>query len=243
MTPPIRSAMVLSAGLGMRMRPLTDTIPKPLVELAGRPLIDYVFSRLDDAGIERAIVNVHYLADSLEMHLKSRARPCVLISDERALLLDTGGGVKHALGLLGEAPFIVHNSDSLWIEGQVKNLENLIEAWDPKRMDSLLLVAPVQKSLGYDGHGDFHLDAEGRLARRAKNQTAPLVFAGVSILHHRLFDDTPDGPFSLNLIWDRAIDRGRLFGQQLDGQWMHIGTPQALLDAERWMADAAPAQT
>jgi N-acetyl-alpha-D-muramate 1-phosphate uridylyltransferase len=230
-----RRAMVLAAGLGQRMRPLTDTVPKPLVRLHGRALIDHVLDRLAEAGIEEAVVNVHYLADALESHLSRRTRPAVLISDERDALLDTGGGVVRALPLLGPEPFLIHNSDSVWSDGPDSSLDRFFRAWDPARMDSLMLLALASQSLGYAGRGDFLMDASGRLQRRPEPETAPFVFAGVSIAHPRLFDDAPAGRFSLNHLWDRAIDRGRLFGVRLDGLWMHIGSPQALADAERWV--------
>jgi MurNAc alpha-1-phosphate uridylyltransferase len=230
-----RRAMVLAAGLGQRMRPLTDSIPKPLVRLNGRALIDHVLDRLADAGIEEAVVNVHYLAEALETHLSRRERPAIAISDERDALLDTGGGLVRALPLLGPEPFLIHNSDSVWSEAVGGNLERFFRAWDPQRMDSLMLLAPASQSLGYTGRGDFLMDASGRLQRRPERDLAPYVFAGVSIAHPRLFEEAPGGSFSLNHLWDRAIDRGRLFGVRLDGLWMHIGSPQALADAERWV--------
>lgn len=230
------TAMVLAAGLGTRMRPLTDALPKPMVRLAGKPLVDHVLDRLNDAGIRRAVVNVHYLADRLEAHLAMRHTPEIVISDERGVLLDTGGGVVRALPLLGEEPFLIHNSDSVWIEGVGSNIGRLIAAWDDRRMDALMLVALGARSLGYDGDGDFDMAADGRLQRRAKGATAPLVFAGVSIAHPRLFAGAPKGAFSLNDPWDRAIASGRLFGVRLEGLWMHVGTPEALSEAERIVA-------
>lgn len=230
------TAMVLAAGLGTRMRPLTDRIPKPMVTLDGRPLIDHVLDRLQAAGVRRAVVNVHYLADQIEAHLATRRAPEIVISDERGILLDTGGGVVRALPLLGDAPFLIHNSDSVWIEGVGSNIGRLIEAWDDARMDALMLVAPAARSLGYDGDGDFDMSPDGRLQRRAKGQTAPFVFAGVSIAHPRLFADAARGAFSLNQPWDRAIKAGRLFGVRLEGLWMHVGTFEALADAERIVA-------
>lgn len=229
----ITTAFVLAAGLGTRMRPLTAAVPKPLVRLKGRALIDHVLDRLAAAGIERAVVNVHHLADQIEHHLKGRTRPAIVISDERAALLDTGGGVKRALSALGPAPFIVHNSDSVWLDGVTPNLERMLALWDEERMDALLLLAQVSHSIGYDGSGDFAMQPDGRLVRRAERQQAPFAFAGVSIAHPRLLDETPDASFSLNLPWNRAIARGRLYGVRLDGLWMHIGTPQALDEAER----------
>jgi N-acetyl-alpha-D-muramate 1-phosphate uridylyltransferase len=230
--------MVLAAGLGQRMRPLTDTIPKPLVALAGRTLIDHVLDRLDNAGITRTVVNVHYLADKLEAHLKPRTKPEIVISDERGVLLDTGGGVVRALPKLGNAPFVIHNSDSVWIEGLGNNLERLIAAYDAKRMDSLMLLAPSSTSIGYDGAGDFNMDADGQLSRVAEGRIAPFVFTGVSIAHPRMFADAPEGRFSLNVPWNRAIDNGRLFGLRLDGIWMHVGTPETVGEAEAALAGA-----
>lgn len=230
------TAMVLGAGLGTRMRPLTDRVPKPLVRLAGRPLIDHVLDRLEAAGIERAVVNVHYLAHKLEAHLAKRKRPEVAISDERDQLLDTGGGVMRALPLLGVGSFLIHNSDSVWIEGVGSNLGRLIDAWDPARMDGLMLLALGAHSIGYEGHGDFNMEPTGIITRREERRVAPFVFTGVSIAHPRLLDGAPDGAFSLNLLWNRAIARGRLFGIRLEGTWMHIGTPAALKDAESRIA-------
>lgn len=238
MTPKVSTAMVLAAGLGQRMRPLTDSIPKPMVKLAGRPLIDHVLDRIGDAGIERAIVNVHYCADILQAHLAERSSPQIIISDERDELLETGGGIVNALPLLGEEPFLLHNSDSVWIEGIGSNLERLMSAWDPERMDGLLLLALASNSLGYHGMGDFSLSPTGLLDRRQERRVAPFVFTGVSIAHPRLFADAPKGPFSINKLWDASIERGRLYGMRLDGWWMHVGTPEALAEAENWIEDA-----
>ncbi|MDX2289263.1 MAG: nucleotidyltransferase family protein [Hyphomicrobiaceae bacterium] len=234
----IDTAMVLAAGLGTRMRPLTERMPKPMVPLAGRPLIDHALDRLAAAGVRNAVVNVHYKADQIEQHLKGRERPAITISDERDALLDTGGGLSRALPLLGDRPFIIHNSDTAWIEGVGANLDRLIAAWDADQMDSLLLLALASRSLGYAGSGDFTMDAEGRLKRRQAPFVAPFVFTGVSIAHPRIFDDAPSGPYSLNRLWNRAIERGRLFGIRLEGWWMHVGTPEALTEAEEWLADA-----
>jgi N-acetyl-alpha-D-muramate 1-phosphate uridylyltransferase len=233
------TAFVLAAGLGTRMRPLTDTLPKPLVQLAGRAMIDHVLDRLAAAGIRKAVVNVHYLADKIEAHLKSRASPEILISDERENLLETGGGVVRALPLIGDTPFVIHNSDSVWIEGASSNILRLLDTWDPARMDSLMLLAPTATSLGYDGRGDFNIAADGCLTRRTASNVAPYVFAGVSVIHPCMFENEAERPFSLNRVWDRAIASGRLYGLVLNGQWMHVGTPQALADANRAIANAA----
>ncbi len=229
----IDTAMILGAGLGTRMRPLTDMVPKPLVRLGGRALIDHALDRLEEAGIKRVVVNVHYLADQLEAHLKSRKSPQILISDERGKLLDTGGGVVNALPLIGDRPFLIHNADTAWIEGIGGSLSRLIAAWDGERMDSLMLLALAATSIGYDGHGDFNMDSSGVLSRRTERQEAPFVFAGVSIAHPRMFKGAPKGAFSLNKVWDRAIAARRLYGSRLDGVWMHVGTPEALLEAEQ----------
>ncbi len=226
------TAFVLAAGLGTRMRPLTDTRPKPLVRLAGRPLLDHVLDRLAQSGITKAVVNVHYLADQIEDHVRGRTQPHVIISNERHALLETGGGAVRALPHLKDRPFVIHNSDSVWIEHETSNLSALLDAWDAARMDALLLLAPASTSLGYDGRGDFHRHSDGRLSRRARNEPAPFVFAGVSIMHPAMFENEPERPFSLNLIWDRAITAQRLYGLRLDGLWMHVGTPEALDEAE-----------
>jgi MurNAc alpha-1-phosphate uridylyltransferase len=229
----IDTAMILGAGLGTRMRPLTDMVPKPLVRLGGRALIDHALDRLEEAGITRVVVNVHYLADQLEAHLKGRKSPQILISDERGKLLDTGGGVVNALPLIGDRPFLIHNADTAWIEGIGGSLSRLIGAWDGERMDGLMLLALAATSIGYDGHGDFNMDSAGVLTRRSERQEAPFVFAGASIAHPRMFKGAPKGAFSLNKVWDRAIAARRLYGSRLDGVWMHVGTPDALAEAEQ----------
>lgn len=231
-SPPIRRAMVLAAGLGQRMRPITDTLPKPLVKIGGKAMLDHMLDRLADAGVEDAVVNVHHLAGQVEAHVAGRARPRIAISDERAELLETGGGVKKALPLLGAAPFFHVNSDALWRETGRPAMQAMSEAWDPARMDMLLLLAERKTSLGFDGAGDFFLGEDGRLTRRGAAERAPWVYAGVAILKPELFADTPEGPFSLNLLFDRAIARGRLFGEVLEGRWLHVGTPEAIAPAE-----------
>lgn len=231
-----RRAMVLAAGLGVRMRPLTDDKPKPMVPLAGRPLIDHVLDRLAGAGIDTAVVNLHYRPDALRAHLAERTCPRIVFSDETDALLDTGGGVVKALPLLGDGPFLIHNSDTVWTEGLGANLTRLIDAWDPTRMDSLLLLAPTVRSLGYAGRGDFSMDTLGHLRRRQPKEVVPYAFAGVSIATARLFDGAPSGAFSLNLLWDRAISAGRLFGVRMDGTWMHVGDPAALTEAAAHIA-------
>ena len=235
MKPADVTAMVLAAGLGQRMRPITDRCPKPLVRVGGRTMLDHALARLRDAGIARAVVNVHHLADQIEMHLATVTDPAITVSDERDALLETGGGVKRALPSLGPA-FPVMNSDSLWTESGPSNLGRMLETWNPDRTDALLLLAP-RESLGYDGKGDFTRDDDdGRLQRRPPGGQAPWVYAGVAILKAESFAATPDGAFSLNLIFDRALAAGRLHGLVLDGEWLHVGTPDAIAAAESRLA-------
>ncbi len=228
-----RNAMVLAAGFGTRMRPLTEQMPKPLVPVAGKPLIDHVLDRLADAGVARAVVNVHHFADQIERHLAGRSKPKIAISDERGMLLGTGGGVVKALPLLGDEPFLHMNSDTIWREGATPNLRRLAEAFDAAAMDALLLLAPAAGSIGYDGHGDFLMAPDGRLTARGERATAPFVFAGAAILSPRLFEDAPAGEFPLTALFARASQAGRLHGLELEGQWMHVGTPEAIALAER----------
>jgi MurNAc alpha-1-phosphate uridylyltransferase len=227
-----RRAMVLAAGIGMRMRPLTDRMPKPLVNVGGRALIDHVLDRLADAGVERAIVNVHHFADQIERHLAGRQHPQVVISDERERLLDTGGGIVKSLATLGDDPFFLVNADTIWIEGVRPNLDRLAAAFDPAAMDGLLLLAPTATSIGYEGRGDYALAADGRLRRRAEREIVPFVYAGAAILAPALFDAPPVGAFSLTRLFDRAEAHGRLHGLRLEGLWMHVGTPAAIAEAE-----------
>ncbi|QFU17932.1 nucleotidyltransferase family protein [Microvirga thermotolerans] len=230
------TAIVLAAGLGKRMLPITATMPKPLVKVAGRTLIDFALDKLHEAGIGKVVVNVHHFADMLEAHLRTREAPRIVISDERAAVLETGGGVKKALPLLGNAPFVTFNSDSLWIEGDTPNLTRLLAAWDPDRMDVLMLVAPLSTSIGYEGRGDFSMDPDGRLHRRKGDETVPFVYAGVAVVKPELAAGTPGGPFSANVFYDRAAARGRLHGLRLEGQWLHVGEPQAIAEAEECLA-------
>lgn len=234
----LTTAMVLAAGLGKRMRPLTADKPKPLVPVAGRSLLDRVLDRLVAGGVERAVVNVHYLGEQIIDAVAGRDRPVVTISDEREELLDTGGGVAKALPLLGDAPFFIQNSDSIWNEGPENNLARMRRYWDDRRMDGLLLLAMTTTSTGYAGRGDFAMDSQGRVSRRGEQGVVPFVFAGLSIAHPRLFADAPNGPFSLNLLWDRAIAEERLFGVRLEGKWMHVGSPLGLAEAEAELAAA-----
>lgn len=233
----IKRAMVMAAGKGTRMRPLTDTLPKPLVPFMGEALIDHVLDRLEKAGVEEVIVNVHHFADKLEAHLAKRGGPHIVISDERERLLDTGGGAKRALPLLGDEPIITFNSDSVWVEGWGQNLTNLIEAFDPERMDALLMIADAARTIGYVGRGDFVMDQLGRITRRGPSETVPYMFAGVQIIKPQLFAEGPEGAFSTNLIWDRLMEDGRLYGQRMSGVWMHVGTPEDLAAAEEFVRD------
>jgi MurNAc alpha-1-phosphate uridylyltransferase len=227
--------MVLAAGLGLRLRPITLTTPKPLVSVAGRTLLDRVLDHLGVVGCRHIVVNLHWLGDSIRRHLAGRAD---LAFSEEPQLLDTGGGVARALPLLGSAPFYVCNADILWRDQGRPALARLAEAWDGARMDALLLLQPVATAFGYDGAGDFALDSDGRLRRRPAGQTVAWLFAGVQILHPRLFRDSPAGAFSLNLLYDRAIATDRLFGLVHHGGWYHIGTPEALAEAEQLLAPA-----
>jgi len=235
----VDTAMVLSAGLGTRMAAVNGKLPKPLIPLNGKALIDRVLDRIGEAGVRRAVVNVHHHADLIERHLKDRRTPRVEFSDERALLLDTGGGVKKALPRLGPRPFLIHNADSVWIESVGSNLARLFDSWDGTRMDCLLMLAPASISQGYQGRGDFALEADGRIRRRGEQEVVPFVFAGVSIAHPRLFGGSPEGAFSLNLLWSRSIAAGRAWGMRMEGVWMHVGTPEALAQAEQCLNDAA----
>jgi N-acetyl-alpha-D-muramate 1-phosphate uridylyltransferase len=232
-------AMVLAAGLGTRMRPLTDTLPKPLVQVAGQALLDHVLDRLADAGVTSAVVNVHHMADLIEHHLKGRTRPKIAISDERGALLDTGGGVVKALPLLGEAPFFHMNSDTMWIEGVTPNLPRLGAQFDPARMDILLLLASTTASIGYEGRGDFAMAPDGSLQRRAEREVAPFIYAGAAVISPALFAGMKIEKFSLNRMFDRTIEAGRLHGLRLEGTWMHVGTPAAIKAAEAAIMESA----
>jgi MurNAc alpha-1-phosphate uridylyltransferase len=225
-------AMVLAAGFGLRMRPLTNHMPKPLVQVAGSALLDHVLDKLAEAGVEEAVVNVHYLPDQIIDHVATRTHPRVVISDERDMVLGTGGGVVKALPLLGNEPFYHLNADTLWIDGVRPNLARLAEAFDPAKMDILLLMAPTASSIGYSGAGDYAMLPDGTLRRRKENQVVPFVYAGVAILSPALFADAPAGEFPLTQLFDRANAQERLFGLRLDGVWMHVGTPEAVHAAE-----------
>jgi MurNAc alpha-1-phosphate uridylyltransferase len=235
--PAIDTAMVLAAGLGKRMRPLTATRPKPLVRVAGKPLIDHVLDRLRGAGITRTVVNVHYLADALEAHLKRHGKGLdIQVSDERGQLLETGGGVVKALPLIAADTFLVVNSDNLWIDGPVDAIRLLASSWDDATMDALLLVVPLARANCHGGTGDFHMDARGLLSRRRPSRVAPFVFTGVQLVSRRLFADAPEGSFSTNVLWDRAMAKGRVYGLVHQGLWFDVGTPPAIGQTEAILA-------
>lgn len=231
------TAMVMAAGLGKRMRPLTATRPKPLVEVAGKPLLDHALDHLKAAGVKKAVVNVHYLADAIEGHLQHRAKGMeFVISDERAQLLETGGGLVKALPLIDADPFLLVNADNFWVDGPVDALKLLAADWDDERMDALLLLVPFARANCHPGRGDFHMSATGALTRRKPRGVAPFVYIGIQMLSKRLITgDLPQGPFSINLLWDRAISRGRLFGTVHQGLWFDIGQPQSIRQAEEML--------
>ncbi len=227
----IQYAMVLAAGLGLRMRPLTENLPKPLVELGGRTLLDHALDRLADSGVTNAVVNTHYLGHMIEAHLSGRTAPHITILTED-VLLETGGGIAHALPHLGDGPFFAVNADISWRDADRPALDRLEAAWRDGGMDALLLVQDTATAAGYDARGDFFMSDTGALTRRGDADAAPYVFTGIQVLHPRLFADVPAGPFSLNLLFDRAIADGRIFGLAHDGEWFHVGTPRALAEAE-----------
>ena len=245
MTPPAakiavpKRAIVLAAGLGTRMRSHSEKLPKPLVKVSGKALIDYALDRLAEAGVEQAVVNLHYMADALESHLAKRKEPRIVLSDERKELLGTGGGVVKALPHLGDAPFFYMNSDTLWIDGVKPNLPRLAQAFDPAAMDALLLLAPTTTSIGYDARGDFAMSADGRLRRRPEREVVPFAYASAAVISPALFKNAPQGAFPLTVLFDRAAEQGRLHGLRIDGIWMHVGTPEAVAEAEAAMVASA----
>ena len=233
----IERAMIMAAGLGTRMRPLTNDRPKPLVTVAGKALIDHDLDRLVAAGVKLAVVNLHYKAEMLRAHLGKRRDIEIRYSDETGELLGTGGGVAQALPMFEGQPFFILNSDSIWVEGVTSALPRMIQMWDGETMDGLLLMASMVTAMGYEGRGDFVLDAEGHVARPGENALTPFAYPGVQIVHPRLFDNAPSGVFSTNRMWDIAIAKGRLFGMRLDGVWIHVGTPEAVVEADAFLAD------
>lgn len=234
----VDSAMIMAAGLGTRMRPLTENKPKPLVEVAGKTLLDHVLDKARDAGISNVVVNVHYLPEQVEAHLAMHASDLgVTISDERDLLMETGGGLVKAECLIAAEPFYCLNSDAIWTEAAEQNgLKRLAQAWDGDRMDGLLLIVPRERAFQHPGKGDFSLDADNRLVRRGQRESAPYVYTGNQLISHRLLQGAPSGPFSTNILWDRAIAAGRLFGLVHEGDWFDIGSPQAIAPTEAALA-------
>lgn len=232
-------AMVLAAGLGKRMRPITSTMPKPLVEVRGKALIDYGLDALERAGVSRIVVNVHYMADLMRAHLRKRKGPAIVVSDETDTLLESGGGVVKALPELGPDPFFLINSDTFWVEGYRDNLDLLAELWDETRMDALLLIADMKRATGYEGRGDFTMDASGHLRRVGERDMSPFIYAGAAIFKPSVFEGLPQEKFSLNRVFDVAIENERLYGVRLDGLWLTVGTPQAVTEAERALIASA----
>jgi len=230
------TAMVMAAGMGKRMRPLTASTPKPMVRVGGKPLIDHTLDRLAEAGVSKAVVNVHHLADVLEGHLKARKSPEVTVSDERELLLETGGGLVKAQELLPD-PFFCLNSDNIWLDGPKNAFADLSQRWDPEVMDALLLLVPHKGASNFTGKGDFRMDAYGRLTRRRSGRIAPYIFTGIQLASKRLLRDAPEGPFSTNVLWSRAIEEGRLFGLAFTGRWFEVGTPAAIRPTEMALLD------
>ncbi|WP_298397245.1 nucleotidyltransferase family protein [Sphingobium sp.] len=233
----IDTAMLMAAGLGKRMRPLTATRPKPLVKVAGKPLMDHALDRLEAGGIKKVVVNVHYLADTVEAHLKSRKGGMdFVISDERAKLLETGGGLIKARPLLGDGPVFCINSDNYWVDGPSETFAMMRRIWDPAKMDALLLLIPQARAMCHSGQGDFHMDANGRLTRRKPGHVAPFVYIGIQIISADLLVDPPADVFSTNVFWNRAIEKGRLYGVSHQGMWFDVGTPRAIPVVESMIA-------
>jgi len=230
-------AMVMAAGLGTRMRPLTDDRPKPLVKVAGKTLIDHALDKLVQAGVTMAVVNVHYKAEMMREHLAKRRDLEIRFSEETGELLGTGGGVVKALPHFEGQPFFITNSDTVWVEGVGRALERMVARWNEDEMDALLLLASMVTALGFEGRGDFNMDACGHISRNEERRLSPFAYPGVQIVHPRLFDGAPKGAFSTNRMWDVAIEKGRLYGVRLDGVWIHVGTPEAVKEAEEFLSD------
>lgn len=238
----IEDAMVLAAGLGTRLRPITDRMPKPLVPIAGKAMIDYGLDALAEAGVKRAVVNVHHFSERMIAHLSKRRRPDILISDESERLMDSGGGLAKGLKLLGRGPVLVMNADLFWIgetPGRPTNLQRLAEAFDPARMDIAMLCVTLEQTTGHNGRNDFSMDADGRLCRYREGAGTPVVYAGALAMLPALLDDAPAEPFNLNRYFDRAIAAGRLHGLMLEGRWITVGTPEAIDAAEAAVAGVA----
>ncbi len=236
----VTRAMIMAAGLGTRMRPLTNDRPKPMVTVLGKTLIDHALDRLVAAGVTLAVVNLHYKGDMLRAHLGRRHDIEIVFSDESDEILGTGGGVVKAMPHFAGEPFFILNSDSVWVEGYSPALVSMQALWDSERMDGLLLLAAMTTAMGYEGRGDFVMDADGHIGRVPERGSAPYAYPGVQIVHPRLFADPPEGEFSTNRMWDRAIADGRLFGTRLEGVWIHVGTPEARDQAEKYLAALSP---
>jgi N-acetyl-alpha-D-muramate 1-phosphate uridylyltransferase len=235
----IETAMVMAAGLGKRMRPLTATRPKPLIRIGGKALIDYALDRIEAAGIAKVVVNAHYLPDALEAHLRRSKRAfSVTMSDERAQLMETGGGLIQAqrAGLFSGDPILCANSDNIWTDGPYDTIGRMADAWDGEAMDALLLLVPHTRAVGHGGRGDFRMDGAGKLTRRKSGAIAPYIFSGVQLLSRGLLRDPPEGPFSTNILWDRAIEEGRLYGIAHEGSWCDVGTVAAIPKVEAVLA-------
>ena len=233
MIPPPTKGMVLAAGLGTRMRPLTNSRPKPLINVAGHSLLDRALDWMANSGIKEVVVNTHYLSAQIEAHLQRRIQPHIILSPENEELLETGGGIARALPHLGEDPFICANSDTICIDGPVATITRLAQHWNDARMDALLLLHPVEKAIGYEGKGDFSITKTGNLSRRADAPFAPYIFTGIQLLHPRLFKECPLGAFSMNQLYDRNLSR--VAGLVHEGDWLHVGDPKGLTDAENWL--------
>ena len=236
----VTAAMIMGAGLGTRMRPLTDDRPKPLVTVRGRTLLDHALDRLVAAGVRMVVINLHYRAQMVKDHLARRRDIEIQYSMEDEIL-GTGGGVAKALPFFKDEPFFILNSDSVWVEGASAALTAMQLLWEPQRMDGLLLLAAMTTAMGYEGRGDFLLDVYGHIARVPELTSSPYAYPGVQIVHPRLFEGTPQGAFSTNIMWDRAIAKGRLYGTRLEGVWIHVGTPEARDEAEAYLARLTPA--
>lgn len=233
--PKLKTAMILAAGLGLRLRPITNKTPKPLVKVADRTLLDHTIDKLLAIGVKTAIINVHYLGDQIKQHLSKRTDLEIIFSSEADTLLETGGGIKNALEYFGDEPFFACNADVLWLNGPSPVLERMQDYWHDDQMDGLLMLHSTVEAYGYMGNGDFELDSVGRLSRKLEREVTPYLFTGVQILHPRIFGDTPFGAFSLNIIYDKLIKTNRLYGIINDGEWFHIGTPDGLDQAEKYM--------
>ncbi|MBL8686017.1 MAG: nucleotidyltransferase family protein [Alphaproteobacteria bacterium] len=234
--PSIQTAMILAAGYATRLRPISNHTPKAMVQIMGKPILGHILERLKEISLKQIIVNTHHLGTVVKTYLEQQPKHFNIQISEEKTILETGGGVKQALPMIGTQPFYVINGKIIWFNGGQNSLLNLASHWNNKTMDVLLLLQPVTKTVGYQGSGDFHLNADGSLKRRQDDEIAPFVFSGIQIIHPRLFQDSPDGSFSLNVLYDRAIAQGRLFGVRHDGTWLHISSPQDILAVEAYLS-------